>query len=287
MGEPVVYPVLIGAGPGRIVLDALGAPVVSPAGTLRPDGNMHGPDEHGAVADYLDHVRFTPGSWSGRGVGGHGPREFVRSGLRPSTIRNTDESRPGIPAGGFEPMSSDHWRHRPRLRAETTEGKIKFHDWIGDGWAVLFSHPAIHSRLLDRARLHGFDQARLRQAQHQDSRPLGRPGRQPRAMGRGHQGNPGSALNYPLISDTDFSISKAYGMLPADVSGDPTERTPAQNGTLRNVFVIGPDKKIKLVLIYPMTTGRNFDEVLRVLDSLQLTTEHKSRPPPSGTRATT
>jgi alkyl hydroperoxide reductase subunit AhpC len=84
----------------------------------------------------------------------------------------------------------------------------------------------------------------------------------------------GTAPNFPMIADTDFNVSKLYGMLPADVEGDPTERTPAQNSTLRNVFVVGPDKKIKLVLIYPMTTGRNFDEVLRVLDSLQLTAEH-------------
>ena len=84
----------------------------------------------------------------------------------------------------------------------------------------------------------------------------------------------GTAPNYPMIADTDFAISKAYGMLPADASGEATERTPAQNATLRNVFVIGPDKKIKLILVYPMTTGRNFDEILRVIDSLQLTSEH-------------
>ena len=89
----------------------------------------------------------------------------------------------------------------------------------------------------------------------------------------------GTAPNYPIISDADFKVSKLYGMLPPDVEGDPTERTPAQNATLRNVFVVGPDKKIKLVLVYPMTTGRNFDEVLRVLDSLKLTAEHQVSTP--------
>ncbi len=89
----------------------------------------------------------------------------------------------------------------------------------------------------------------------------------------------GTAPNYPMIADTDFAISKAYGMLPADVCGDPTERTPAQNATLRNVFVVGPDKKIKLILVYPMTTGRNFDEILRVIDSLQLTAKHEVATP--------
>jgi alkyl hydroperoxide reductase subunit AhpC len=89
----------------------------------------------------------------------------------------------------------------------------------------------------------------------------------------------GTAPNYPIIADSDFNVSKLYGMLSEDVEGDPTERTPAQNATLRNVFVVGPDKKIKLVLVYPMTTGRNFDEVLRVIDSLQLTANHKVATP--------
>ena len=107
-------------------------------------------------------------------------------------------------------------------------------------------------------------------------------------MVRGHrQAFQGTTVNYPIIADTDHAVSKAYGMLPPDVEGDPTERTPAQNATLRNVFVVGPDKKIKLVLVYPMTTGRNFDEVLRVIDSLQLTASIRSPRLPNGSRART
>ena len=98
-------------------------------------------------------------------------------------------------------------------------------------------------------------------------------------MGRGHPRDAGRAPNYPIIGDHDFAISKLYGMLPADVSGDPTVRTAADNQTVRNVFVIGPDKKVKLIFVYPMTTGRNFDEVLRVIDSLQLTSKHKVSTP--------
>ena len=168
----------------------------------------------------------------------------------------------------------------PDFRAETTEGPISFHDWIGDSWAVLFSHPkdftpVCTTELGYMARIKPeFDKRGVKiiglsvdpTDRHED-------------WAKDIEETQGTAVNYPLIADHDFEISKAYGMLPPDVSGDPTERTPAQNATLRNVFVIGPDKKIKLVLIYPMTTGRNFDEVLRVIDSLQLTAEHQVATP--------
>jgi len=163
----------------------------------------------------------------------------------------------------------------PDFEADTTEGKIKFHDWIGDGWAVLFSHPRDFTPVCSTEL--GYMASIKPEFDKRNTKILGLsvdPVDNHAEWVADIKEITGSELNYPLIADTDFSISKAYGMLPADVSGDPTERTPAQNATLRNVFIIGPDKKIKLVLIYPMTTGRNFDEVLRVLDSLQLTSEH-------------
>jgi alkyl hydroperoxide reductase subunit AhpC len=168
----------------------------------------------------------------------------------------------------------------PDFEAETTEGKIKFHDWIGDGWAVLFSHPRDFTPVCSTEL--GYMASIKPEFDKRNTKILGLsvdPVGNHEKWVEDIKAISGSELNYPLIADTDFSISKAYGMLPNDVSGDPTERTPAQNGTLRNVFIIGPDKKIKLVLIYPMTTGRNFDEVLRVLDSLQLTAEHKLATP--------
>ena len=169
----------------------------------------------------------------------------------------------------------------PDFEADTTEGRIGFHDWIGDSWAVLFSHPKDFTPgLHDGARLHGEDQAGVRPARREDHRPVGRPGRQARGLGATtSRRRRGTAPNYPMIGDTDFAVSKAYGMLGADVSGDPADRTAADNQTVRNVFVIGPDKKVKLILVYPMTTGRNFDEVLRVIDSLQLTATHKVSTP--------
>jgi thioredoxin-dependent peroxiredoxin len=163
----------------------------------------------------------------------------------------------------------------PDFEADTTEGRISFHDWIGDGWAVLFSHPrnftpVCTTELGYLASIKGeFDQRGVKIIGLSVD-PLDNHEKWSQDI----EETQGTALNYPLISDADFTVSKAYGMLPADVAGDPTQRTPAQNATLRNVFVIGPDKKVKLVLIYPMTTGRNFDEVLRVIDSLQLTANH-------------
>ncbi|HEV7493694.1 peroxiredoxin [Baekduia sp.] len=163
----------------------------------------------------------------------------------------------------------------PDFEADTTEGRISFHDWIGDGWAVLFSHPrnftpVCTTELGYMASIKPDFDARGVKIIGLSVDPLENHEKWAQDIAE----TQGTAPNYPLIADSDFNVSKLYGMLGADVEGDPTQRTPAQNGTLRNVFVIGPDKKIKLVLIYPMTTGRNFDEVLRVIDSLQLTANH-------------
>jgi alkyl hydroperoxide reductase subunit AhpC len=163
----------------------------------------------------------------------------------------------------------------PDFEADTTEGRISFHEWIGDDWAVLFSHPrnftpVCTTELGYMASIKPDFDARGVKIIGLSVDPLENHEKWAQDIAE----TQGTAPNYPLIADSDFNVSKLYGMLGADVEGDPTERTPAQNGTLRNVFVIGPDKKIKLVLIYPMTTGRNFDEVLRVIDSLQLTAKH-------------
>ena len=163
----------------------------------------------------------------------------------------------------------------PDFDVETTQGKINFHDWIGDSWAVLFSHPRDFTPVCTTEL--GYMASIKPEFDKRGVKIIGLsvdPLDNHEKWASDIAETQGTAPNFPMIADTDFNVSKLYGMLPADVEGDPTERTPAQNGTLRNVFVIGPDKKIKLVLIYPMTTGRNFDEVLRVIDSLQLTAEH-------------
>jgi len=168
----------------------------------------------------------------------------------------------------------------PDFEADTTEGRISFHDWIGDSWAVLFSHPKDFTPVCttELGYMAGakpeFD-ARGVKIIGLSVDPLDRH----EEWAKDIEETQGTAPNYPIISDSDFNVSKLYDMLPASVDGDPLARTPADNQTVRNVFVIGPDKRVKLILVYPMTTGRNFDEVLRVIDSLQLTAKHKVATP--------
>ena len=168
----------------------------------------------------------------------------------------------------------------PDFEAETTEGKIRFHDWLGNSWGVLFSHPkdftpVCTTELGTMARLKPeFDKRNVK--------ILGLsvdPVDNHKKWAADIKDVVGFAPNYPLVGDTDLKISKAYGMLPASTTGTSEGRTPTDNQTVRNVFIIGPDKKIKLILVYPMTTGRNFDEVLRVIDSLQMTAKPRVATP--------
>jgi alkyl hydroperoxide reductase subunit AhpC len=168
----------------------------------------------------------------------------------------------------------------PDFSADTTEGAINFHEWLGDSWGVLFSHPkdftpVCTTELGYMAKIKPEFEKRNVKIIGLSVDPLDR-----------HEGwaadieeTQGHRPNYPIIGDSDFNVSKLYDMLPAATSGDAVQRTPADNQTVRNVFVIGPDKKIKLILVYPMTTGRNFDEVIRVIDSLQLTASHRVATP--------
>jgi len=168
----------------------------------------------------------------------------------------------------------------PDFEAETTEGPIKFHDWIGDSWAVLFSHPKSFTPICTTEL--GY-MAKIKP--EFDRRGVKVIGLSVDALDKNEgwakdiEKTQGYAPNYPIIADSDFKVAKAYGMLAAATEGDSGARTAADNQTVRNVFVIGPDKKLKLILVYPMTTGRNFDEVLRVIDSLQLTANHKVATP--------
>jgi alkyl hydroperoxide reductase subunit AhpC len=168
----------------------------------------------------------------------------------------------------------------PNFTAQTTEGEIDFHEWGGDSWVILFSHPKDFTPVCTTEL--GY-MAKIKP--EFDKRNV-------KIIGisidstSDHQGwlndieeTQGARPNYPIIGDDDFEVAKLYEMLPADVEGDAKARTPADNQTVRNVFVIGPDKKVKLILVYPMTTGRNFDEVLRVIDSLQLTATHRVATP--------
>jgi len=168
----------------------------------------------------------------------------------------------------------------PDFEAQTTEGKIKFHDWIGNSWVVLFSHPKDFTPVCTTEL--GYMAKIKPEFDKRGVKIIGLsvdPVDKHASWAADIKETQGFAPNYPMIGDVDFNVSKRYGMLPAGASGDPAERTAADNQTVRNVFVIGPDKKIKLILVYPMTTGRNFDEVLRVIDSLQLTANHKVATP--------
>jgi thioredoxin-dependent peroxiredoxin len=168
----------------------------------------------------------------------------------------------------------------PDFTARTTEGEINFHDWIGDSWAVLFSHPKDFTPVCTTEL--GYMAKIKPEFDRRNVKIIGLsvdPVDNHSKWADDIADTQGAAPNYPIIGDEGFEVSKAYGMLPADTSGDAGSRTPADNQTVRNVFVIGPDKKVKLVLVYPMTTGRNFDEVLRVIDSLQLTANHKVATP--------
>jgi thioredoxin-dependent peroxiredoxin len=168
----------------------------------------------------------------------------------------------------------------PDFTAETTEGPISFHDWLGDSWAVIFSHPRDFTPVCTTEL--GYMAKIKPEFDQRNVKVIGLsvdPVDNHSKWAADIEETQGNAPNYPIIGDADFNVSKLYGMLPASVEGDPTARTPAENQTVRNVFVVGPDKKIKLILIYPMTTGRNFDEVLRVIDSLQLTAKHKVATP--------
>jgi alkyl hydroperoxide reductase subunit AhpC len=177
-------------------------------------------------------------------------------------------------------MSLQLGAEAPDFEAQTTEGPIRFHEWMGDSWAVLFSHPKDFTPVCTTEL--GYMAKIKPEFDRRDVKIIGLsvdPTDKHVHWASDIRETQGHAVNYPIIGDGNFNISKLYEMLPAAVSGDPGTRTPADNQTVRNVFVIGPDKKIKLVLVYPMTTGRNFDEVLRVIDSLQLTANHKVSTP--------
>ena len=168
----------------------------------------------------------------------------------------------------------------PDFEAQTTQGRIHFHEWMGDSWAVLFSHPkdftpVCTTELGYMAKLKPEFDKRHVKVIGLSVDPVDNHAKWSKDI----QETQGYAPNYPLIGDTELKVSKLYGMLPVTIEGSSDGRTAADNQTVRNVFVIGPDKKIKLLIVYPMTTGRNFDEVLRVIDSLQLTAKHKVATP--------
>ncbi|MBI1869311.1 MAG: peroxiredoxin [Methylocystis sp.] len=168
----------------------------------------------------------------------------------------------------------------PDFEADSTQGRINFHQWIGDSWAVLFSHPKDFTPVCTTEL--GYMAKIKPEFDRRNVKIIGLsvdPVQDHAKWASDIEATQGAAPNYPVIGDSDLYVSKLYGMLPASASGEASKRTPADNQTVRNVFVIGPDKKIKLLIAYPMTTGRNFDEVLRVIDSLQLTAKHRVATP--------
>jgi thioredoxin-dependent peroxiredoxin len=168
----------------------------------------------------------------------------------------------------------------PDFEATTTDGPIRFHDWIGDSWAVLFSHPKDFTPVCTTEL--GYMAKLKPEFDKRNTKIIGLsvdPVDRHAGWAADIEATQGHAPNYPMIGDTDLKVSKLYGMLPAEAGESCEGRTAADNMTVRNVFVVGPDKKVKLIIVYPMTTGRNFDEVLRVIDSLQLTAKHKVATP--------
>ena len=168
----------------------------------------------------------------------------------------------------------------PDFEAQTSEGPINFHQWLGNSWGVLFSHPKDFTPVCTTEL--GYMAKMKPEFDKRNTKIIGLsadPAEKHSGWAKDIEETQGTAPNYPIIGDPDLAISKLYDMLPAAVSGDPAKRTPADNMTVRNVFIIGPDKLIKLILVYPMTTGRNFDEILRVIDSMQLTAAHKVATP--------
>src|SRR3990172_6305540 len=169
----------------------------------------------------------------------------------------------------------------PDFTAQTTEGTIKFHEWIGNGWAILFSHPKDFTPVCTTEL--GYVAGLKPEFDKRNCRIIGLsvdPVSDHKSWGKDIQETQGHAVNYPLIGDADLKVAKLYDMLPAEASGG--KRTAADNATVRSVFVIGPDKKVKAMIVYPMSTGRNFDEVLRLLDSCQLTAKHTVATPVNG-----
>ncbi len=168
----------------------------------------------------------------------------------------------------------------PDFEADTTQGRIRFHDWIGDSWAVLFSHPKDFTPVCTTEL--GYMAKLKPEFDKRNTKIIGLsvdPVDNHKRWSIDIKETQGHEPNYPMIGDTNLEVAKKFGMLPADLTGGSEGRTAADNQTVRNVFVIGPDKKIKLIIAYPMSTGRNFDEVLRVIDSMQLTAKHKVATP--------